>query len=104
MASIEIPLHEIIRKLERMNQKKQAQRKRHKLNRKERGHKSPSEQRRSELWHARQVELSAINSDNSSDEGTTLCRLNITEYFGAPDTFGSKSDAICDHSDWCLDQ
>nr|BBD78628.1 2b protein [Tomato aspermy virus] len=95
MASIEIPLHEIIRKLERMNQKKQAQRKRHKLNRKERGHKSPSEQRRSELWHARQVELSAINSDNSSDEGTTLCRS---------DTFGSKSDAICDHSDWCLDQ
>nr|QKI28864.1 2b protein [Dendranthema indicum cucumovirus] len=96
MASIEIPLHEIIRKLERMNQKKQAQRKRHKLNRKERGHKSPSEQRRSELWHARQVELSAINSDNnSSDESTTL---------GAPDTFGSKSDAICDHSDWCLDQ
>nr|UZP17416.1 2b protein [Tomato aspermy virus] len=95
MASIEVPLHEIIRKLERMNQKKQAQRKRHKLNRKERGHKSPSEQRRSELWHARQVELSAINSDNSSDEGTILCR---------PDTFGSKSDAICDRSDWCLDQ
>nr|ACA48514.1 2b protein [Tomato aspermy virus] len=95
MASIEIPLHEIIRKLERMNQKKQAQRKRHKLNRKERGHKSPSEQRRSELWHTCHVILFANNSDNYSDEGTTLCRF---------DTFGSKSDAICDRSDWCLDQ